>query len=130
MSIINTTLHSTSNLFLCITVYCYRRMSITVDQYHQALLHAEAVTIHYYRLLAIVSYCLIIVTRYSTASFLGTFFIPRANQALISTIGILISGCSALFDAHLFILQPGKQGTWRHFAYGYTARPRGHRLIF
>jgi len=59
MSIIITTRHSTSDLFLyVITIDCYRRMSITVDQYHQALLHTEAVTIHYYRLLAInVKYC-------------------------------------------------------------------------
>ena len=53
MQIIVTTRHSTSNLILYITIDCYRRMSITVDQYHQALSHTEAVTIHYYRLLAI-----------------------------------------------------------------------------
>jgi len=48
----------TSNLFLYTTIDSYRRVSITVDQYHQALLHTEAVTIHYYQLLAInVNYC-------------------------------------------------------------------------
>lgn len=46
--------------------------------------------------------------RYSTASFIGLSFILKTNEALISCVEVLLSGCSMLcymLDAHLF-LQP------------------------
>jgi len=59
-------------------------MSITVPRHHHALRHG-------------------LFSRY--------FLHPQKKPSLISAIGILTSGSSVLFDAHLFILQPGKQGT-------------------
>jgi uncharacterized membrane protein SirB2 len=50
----------------------------------------------------------VISTHYSTALFFGRFFILRANQALISSVGVLTSNCAALcyiLAAQLF-LQP------------------------
>jgi hypothetical protein len=61
----------------------------------------------------------IIFKHYSMATFIMSFFILRANEALISYIGMLPCGCSMLyymFDAQLF-LQPQhilhrKCGNW------------------
>jgi hypothetical protein len=49
---------------------------------------------------------LIIVTRYSTASFFVLFLILRANQALLSSADVLPSGYLVL-DVQLFLLSPG-----------------------
>jgi hypothetical protein len=39
----------------------------------------------------------VIATRYSTASFLGPLLILGANQALLSSIAVLPSGCDILY---------------------------------
>jgi hypothetical protein len=59
-----------------------------------------SITIDYYRLLSI-----IIAIHYYRAPFLGSFFLLRARQALIASLGTLPSVCAVARDDQLILLK-------------------------
>jgi len=84
---------------VCVVIIDYRMLPITIDYYRLTSItvihshvpfHVRPIPIKYYQFLPI-----IFATRYSTASFLGRFFI-RANKMLTLSIGVLPSGCALL----------------------------------
>ena len=87
---------------------CKKNKSITVDCLH-ALLHGRAMTFNQDRLSISVNYCLLLFYYYRhhhhhhhrralLCDLFPRFFMLRANEVLVTSIGVLLSGCAMLYS--------------------------------